>query len=50
MTSKIHKKLNAIIMDYCFGKLFSVLKIGACIENDLGFDLIIYKWTVEFQM
>lgn len=40
------KNLQKVIIEYCFNKLFSVLKVGPFISYNLSFDLIIYNSTV----
>lgn len=44
------KKLKLIIIEYCYSKLSSALKVGPLIYDLFGFDLIVSKSDAEFGM
>lgn len=47
---KSSKKLKKIVVEYCYSKLSSALKIGPLIYDLFGFDLIVSKEYIEFGM
>ena len=46
----ISKNLERAIMEYCFCKLFSALKVGPRMLMHCGFDMIIFNDSIEFCM
>lgn len=42
------KYIRLTILEYCFYKLFSILRIGPKVYDIFGFNLIIYDDSIEF--